>query len=113
MTFVLVQILPGLTLPQQRIDFRHRKRIREAQEKTALFIGLEVGSFESFVVVDLELLATQTEKRGSACQLGWGSCRKGRSTSRLLVARVVLIVAAVAIPVLHVVVVIVVIVEEV
>lgn len=31
-------------------------------KKTALYIGLEVGSFKSFLVVDLEFLATRTEK---------------------------------------------------
>lgn len=66
-TFVLVQILQGLTFPRRCIDFGLQKRIQRLR-KTAHFIGLEVGSFKSFLVVDLEFLATQTDKWGSACQ---------------------------------------------
>lgn len=46
--FVLVQILPGLTFPQRCTDFLSPKRL---WKKTALFIGLEVGSFKSFLTV--------------------------------------------------------------
>lgn len=44
-------------------QFLPLKKNSEAQEKRALFNGLEVGSFKTFLVVDLEFLATQAEKR--------------------------------------------------
>lgn len=70
-TFVLVQMLQGLTFPRWCIDFVPLQENSEAQE-TALFIGLEVGSFKSFLVVYLEFPPTQIDKLGSACRLDRG-----------------------------------------
>lgn len=69
-SFVLVQILPGRTLPQQCINFSLRK-------KTALFIGLIVGGVKSFSGCRPRISDNPGRKRGfSICQLDWACCKK-------------------------------------
>lgn len=88
-----------------------RKKNSEAQEKTALFIGLEVGSFKSFFRCRPRISGNPGRKRWKRMSARLRALL--RSMSWLLVAWVILIVAAVAVPVFHVVFVVVVVVEEV
>ncbi len=61
--------LSGLTLSQWCIDSCLRKKNSAAQEKTALFNSLEVGSFKSFSVVDLGL-SGNPDSKGCVSELG-------------------------------------------
>lgn len=64
-----------------RHQFQPPRHIQRRTEKK-LFIGLEEGSFQSFLVVNLEYLATQAERMGSTRQLDWGA-EKARHDSSL------------------------------
>ena len=110
-TFVLVQIFPGLTLPQRCVGFMPAKKEFGGSGKNSSFHWFRSGKLQIFLRCRPRISGNPDRKRWKRMSARLRALL--RSMSWLLVAWVILIVAAVTVPVFHVVFVVVVVVEEV